>query len=63
MILSFNLSNDIHCEKLCQDISKAINKFVQLGNDISNCQLVIDIRQVIDSNESLLPKLEHNKEL
>lgn len=63
MILSFDLGNEIVCEKLCQDISQAINRFVRSGNDISNCQLVIDIRKVIDSAESLLPKLEHNKEL
>lgn len=59
MILSFSLGNEIACEKLCQEISKAVSKAAQSGIDISNCQLVIDIRPVIDSTESLVPKLEH----
>lgn len=58
MILSYSLSNDISCEKLCKDIGKVITKLSKSGTDISSFQLVIDIRSVTDSETSLLPKLE-----
>jgi hypothetical protein len=35
-----------------------VQKLSQDGNDMKNCQLVIDIKNVTDSNQSLLPKLE-----
>lgn len=64
MILSYSLGNDIACEKLCKDIGKVVTKLAQSGIDMSLCQLVIDIKTVTDSKESLLPKLEYkNSEL
>lgn len=59
MILSYSLNQNIVCENLCKDISKEIEKISQSGQDISNLQLVIDIKDTVDSNESLLPKLEY----
>lgn len=59
MILSFNLGTEIQCEKLCQEISKVVTKISQSGVDISNCQLVIDIKTVVDDTESMIPKLEY----
>lgn len=59
MILSYSLGNNIVCEKLCKDLAKAIAKISQSGQDMSRLQLVIDIKHIVDSQESLLPKLEH----
>lgn len=58
MILSYSLGRDIPCEQLCKDIGKAVIKLAQSGIDMSQHQLVIDIKSVTDSKESLLPKLE-----
>lgn len=58
MILSYSLSNDIPCEKLCKDLSKVISKLTQKGLNLQNRQLVICIKEVTDSGDSLLPKLE-----
>lgn len=58
MILSYSLGNDIPCEKLCKDLAKVVTKFAQQGNDLKSHMLVIDIKQVTDSDQSLLPKIE-----
>lgn len=58
MILSYSLANNVPCEKLCKDIAQVITKLSQSGEDISKLQLVIDIKQTIDSDQSLLPKIE-----
>lgn len=58
MILSYSLSNDLPCDKVCKDISKAISKLTKQNISLSNRQLVIYIQEATDSNESLLPKLE-----
>lgn len=58
MILTYSLGNDIPCEKLCGDIAKVVTKFAQSGKDMSNHQLVIDIKEIVDSEQCLLPKLE-----
>lgn len=59
MILSYSLGKNIPCEKLCKDIAKEIIKISQSGQDMSKLQLVIDIKHIVDSEESLLPKLEY----
>lgn len=58
MILSYSLGHDISCEKLCKDIGKAVTKISQSGVDMNLYQLVIDIKSVTDSSESLLTKIE-----
>lgn len=58
MILSYSLGRDVACEKLCKDLSKVMTKLIQSGVDMKSLQLVIDIKTITDSNESLLPKIE-----
>ena len=58
MILSYSLGHDIPCEKLCKDIGKVVTKLAQSGTDMSSLQLIIDIKPVTESTESLLPKIE-----
>lgn len=58
MILSYSLGRDVSCEKLCKDVAKVVNKLSRLGTDMSTYQLVIDIKPITDSSDSLLPKLE-----
>lgn len=58
MILSYSLANTIPCEKLCKDIARVVTKLSQSGQDLSSLQLVIDIKNTVDSQQSLLPKIE-----
>lgn len=58
MLLSYSLANNIQCDKLCKDIANAVTKISKEGHDGSTLQLVIDIRKVVESDQSLLPKLE-----
>lgn len=58
MMLSYSLNKDISCEKICKDIARVVNKLSRLGTNMSSLQLVIDIKPVTDSEESLLPKIE-----
>jgi hypothetical protein len=61
MSLYYSLSREISGEKLVQDISKLVNKFIQNGGDGNNSILVVEIHRVSDhSGDSLLPKLTHD---
>ena len=58
MLLSFSLNKPVACEQICQSIQKIINKFQQETGQIDNLMLVIDIKSVTDSADTLIPKLE-----
>lgn len=58
MILSYSLNNDLPCDKLCKDLSRVVNKLITKGVSLANHQLVIYIKEVSDSDESLLPRIE-----
>ena len=57
MFISYNLNNNIACEKICHDIQKLVSKF-QTENKINNSLvLVVGIKEVIDVD--CTPKLEY----
>lgn len=57
-MLAISLSDNISCEYLCNSIQKLISKEKNLKDKL----LVIDLKNIIDSNDSLLPKLEFKEE-
>lgn len=57
--VAISLSENISCEYICSSIQKLISK--QKEQPI-NKLLVIELREIVDSNESLLPKLEFKDE-
>ena len=60
MSLYYSLSKDISGEKLIQDISNMVTKFLQTGGDNKNSILVVDIHTISDNTgDSLIPKLEY----
>lgn len=58
MILSFSLDQPIVCDQLCAKIQNSIIKFQQESGIASGLILTIDVKQVTDSNQSLVPKIE-----
>jgi len=60
MSLYYSLAREMSGEKLVQDISKLVNKFIQNGGDAKNSILVIEIHSVSDnSGDSLMTKIEY----
>ena len=59
MLLSYSLGQELSCEKVCKDLANIVAKFSKTQETLSDCVLVIDIKKIIDSNQSLLPKLEY----
>lgn len=59
MKIAISLNKNIECELICKEIQKLVNKLGS-SQDISRSILVIDIIQVTDSADSLLPKLEYH---
>jgi hypothetical protein len=59
MSLYYSLAREISDEKLLQDISSMVNKFIKNNGDANNSILVVEIHSVSDhSGDSLMPKLE-----
>jgi len=59
MKIAISLNKNIECELICKEIQKLVNKLGS-SQDISRSVLVIDIIQVTDSTDSLLPKIEYH---
>lgn len=60
-MLCYSLNKNLGCEKICKDISDLINKISKQENGSPDLLLVIDIKPVTESNQCLLPRLEHKK--
>lgn len=60
MSLYYSLAKNISGEKLVQDISNMVTKFMQSGGDNKNSVLVVEIHTISDhTGDSLMPKLEY----
>jgi len=60
MSLYYSLAREISGEKLLQDISNMVKKFMENNGDGNNSVLVVEIHRVSDhSGDSLLPKLPY----
>ncbi len=60
MKISITLNKQIQCEYICSQIQKAINRYQQSSQDLSGAVLVIDIVQVTDGGNDLVPKIEYH---
>lgn len=59
MKFAISLNKNIECDYICRQIQSLVNKYQQNSQDISRAVLVIDIVNVTDSNDSLIPKIEY----
>lgn len=60
--IAFNLNKDLNCEYVCTQIQLLINNFTSNNNDIKNYSLVLELKEIIDSNQYLLPRIEYKHE-
>jgi len=57
MLLSFSLSQNIECQKICNELQRIITIY-QKSNSLEDSVIVIDIKK-ITNDSSLIPKLEY----
>jgi hypothetical protein len=50
------------CDKVCKDISMYLQKYKKENPNTTDLMLVIQVREVIESANSLMPKLEYKNE-
>lgn len=60
MKIAISLNKNIECDYICRQIQSLVNKYQQNSQDISRAVLVIDIVNVTDSLDSLIPKIEYH---
>jgi len=57
-MLSFVLNKNIPCEKMCQDVARLVDSYRNTNPHCGDIVLTISISKIIDSPDSLLPKIE-----
>jgi hypothetical protein len=57
--VAITLSNNISCEYICNSIQKLVAKHNQ---ELSNKLLVIELKEISESEQNLLPRLEFKEE-
>jgi len=57
-----NHDNNLMCDKVCKDISMYLQKYKKENPNTTDLMLVIQVREVIESANSLMPKLEYKNE-
>ena len=60
-MLCYSLNKNLMCEQICKDISELVKKNSQSEDKVSDLVLVISIKSLVESNQYLLPRLEHKK--
>ena len=58
MILSFNLSYDMPCDKICKGIQKLVMDYRKTNPNSVSPLLVISIKETIDGGDDHIPKIE-----
>lgn len=61
MITTIKIESQIDCNYICQRIQEAITKYQQDNPDLSDSLIVIDIKKISTSTDSLMPKIELHK--
>jgi GTP-binding protein EngB required for normal cell division len=59
MKIAISLNKNIECDYICKQIQSMVNNYQQSSQDISRAVLVIDIINVTDSIDNLMPKIEY----
>ena len=62
MRASFVLNKDIQCETICQQVQKLVTQFQKHSQDLSGAVLVIDIVNITESTDGLIPKLTYQSD-
>lgn len=57
-----NSNNGLMCDKVCRDIAMYLQKYKQANPDSQDIMMVIQIREVTQITNSLIPKLEYKNE-
>lgn len=57
-----NSNNNLMCDKVCKDIATYLQKYKQSNPDNQDVILVIQVKEVSDSTDSHIPKLEYKNE-
>lgn len=55
--ISFSLDKNLNCENVCNNIRKLINSYIDEKIDLSNYLLVFELKEITNSNQSLLPRI------
>jgi hypothetical protein len=60
--VSIKLNEQISCEYICKNIQQLINYYTNQKIKTDNCVLVCELKEIQDSNQSLLPRIGVNYE-
>lgn len=54
---SIRLDQQLSCEYICKNIQQLINNHTGQNINLSNYMLVCQLKEITDSNQSLLPRI------
>lgn len=57
-MISITLNKQISCEHICEQVQKIVTKF-QNSNGTANLVLVIDVKEITQTTDDLIPKIEY----
>ncbi len=57
-----NTNNGLMCDKVCRDVALYLQKYKQANPDSIDIMMVIQIKEVTQITDSLVPKLEYKNE-
>lgn len=57
-----NTDNNLMCDKVCRDIATYLQKYKTANPNSGDIIMVIQVREVSDITNSLIPKLEYKNE-
>ena len=57
-----NSNNGLMCDKVCKDVATYLQKYKQANPDSTDIMMVIQIKEVTQITDSLIPKLEYKNE-
>ena len=60
--VSIKLDKQMDCNYICNHIQGLINHFSQQNIDLSQYLLICSLKEITDTNQSLLPRIGYNNE-
>jgi hypothetical protein len=60
MLRAITLNKEISCEQICEMIASMVNQYRISQPDLSNSIMVIDIKDISNSIDPEVPKIEMN---
>lgn len=62
LVYKLNADNNLMCDRVCKDISLYLQKYKKNNPNNSEIVMVIQVREISHTTDSLIPKLEYKKE-